>query len=180
MITAWDIDPDAVKTPAAASIGQRLAGTSDGSDPLGQSGGVDQSLIKVCTYGAPPLGPHLLSESSDLVRTFTMPDCDGGTSDFQSALGAQSLFGASLFGFASLRGSAVAPNAPVHLAGYAPPSQNRSAVRAPANFSGPIGLHLSESETRASEAHSAVRARSGGASSSQSPSNTAHVVSTRP
>jgi hypothetical protein len=128
MITAWDIDADASKT-STAQFGQRLAGAQNETDPLGPSAGAESNLVKICTYGAPPLGPHLLSEAPDVMRTFTTPSCDtDGTSDFQSALGGQSLFGSYLLGVATLRTSGIAAGAPVHLTAAEAPSQNRAVV----------------------------------------------------
>jgi hypothetical protein len=89
MIVLQNTDPTPVVTPAA-SIGQRLTGSSpasslqglDTTSPFG-----DTTIAVGCTYGAPRLGPSLFSDANELARSATMANCtDPAGQSFSSPL----------------------------------------------------------------------------------------------
>jgi len=145
MIDVWDIDPNAPKPPPSL-FGQKLAGVGAGTAPLDANEGLGPSLITVCTYGAPPLGPHLFGDASDLMRTFTTPSCADGTTNFQSGFAAQPLFGFFPLAMALPWQTAISPGTPVHLSEPTGAQPHPSALGFPSGFSGPsnIVLHLQQ------------------------------------
>jgi hypothetical protein len=75
MADLWVIDPDAAKAPTP-QLGQRLAGLGETSSTALDSNDAPGPLtLEFCTYGTPPLGPHLWGDASDLMRTLTAPSC---------------------------------------------------------------------------------------------------------
>jgi hypothetical protein len=143
MIDLWDIDPDAAKPPPA-QFGQRLAGAGDASDALLDTGAaLGPSPIKVCTYGAPPLGSQLWSDASGLMRTFTTPSCGDGAGGFQSGFASQSLLGFFPLGMALPWGSSLtSPGTPVGLPGQSDSHPSRQGLTLPHGFEGPSSLVL--------------------------------------
>jgi hypothetical protein len=93
MADLWVIDPDAAKAPAA-QLGQRLAGLGETSTALDSTDALEPIAIEFCTYGAPPLGPHLWSDASGLMRTLTAPSCaDDEMSASRTGFASQSFVG---------------------------------------------------------------------------------------
>ncbi len=126
VISAWDLD-DGAPSPPPSLLGPKVAGAGLGSAQMGSDDGSATSLVKFCTFGAPPLGPHLFSDASDLTRTFTTPSCDDGTNPLQAGLASQALLGVSYpFGLMLPWQHLVTPGAPVHLTETAPPSRQPS------------------------------------------------------
>ena len=141
MIDLWDIDASASQPPAA-QFGQRLAGAGSTSDALlNSSDALGPSPIKVCTYGAPPLGPQLFSDATGLARAFTTPACDDGSSAFQSGLAAQSLMDFLPLGMVLPWSPSFAPGIPVTLPGRTATSPSGSAT-GQARLAGPSSVHL--------------------------------------
>jgi hypothetical protein len=103
MADLWVIDPDAAKAPPA-QLGQRLAGLGETSSTALDSNDASGPLaIEFCTYGAPPIGPHLWGDASDLMRTVTAPSCsDDEMSASRTGFASQSLVGMFPLGMGQL------------------------------------------------------------------------------
>jgi hypothetical protein len=102
MADLWVIDPDAAKAPPAP-LGERLAGLGDTSTALDSNDALGSISIEFCTYGAPPLGPHLWGDASDLMRTFAAPSCaDDEMSASRTGFAAQSFVGMFPLGMGQL------------------------------------------------------------------------------
>jgi hypothetical protein len=133
MADLWTNDPDVAKTLPAPLAQKLFAG--DAADGLRDSSKTSgPSLVKICTYGAPPLGAGLFSDANSLMRTFTTPACADDSSVYQFGPAMQPLFGSALEAMPWMTtGSA---GSPVHFREQTEASPNRSAFTV-TRFSGP-------------------------------------------
>jgi hypothetical protein len=139
MADLWAIDPTIAKAPPS-QIAQKLFGASEASgSALDASKALGPNPVKVCTYGAPQLGPHLWSNATGLARTFTTPSCDDETTNFESGFASQSLMGAFPFGIGPLWGPAFSRGIAEPI-GQMEPVVSRSAPSVPVHYGGPSNI----------------------------------------